>query len=192
MGGPWDRPNSGSEPGKARWLAKGNPEEMPRISDSNYHEGMAISLSPPVCLSTCTLFPPNKCFTWFTTFHFFVEIHFLQSHMGQGLVTCCWSLVVWWLEFSSLTAPAWLQSLAGNWKPAANHCRRRPPVISINWIASHSKEWWVTALRVGMWQKTGVFHGRSNILGHLTPIDYFCYHRTVEQNGDQTVFRAFS
>jgi len=37
-----------SEPGKARRLAKGNPELL-LISDSNYHEGMTL-LSPFVCL----------------------------------------------------------------------------------------------------------------------------------------------
>ena len=29
-----DKPNTDSELGKARWLAKGNPEEMPHLSDS--------------------------------------------------------------------------------------------------------------------------------------------------------------
>ena len=45
-GGPWNKPNTDSEPGKARWLAKGNPEEMPH-------------LGPPVSLS---LFLPKKYF----------------------------------------------------------------------------------------------------------------------------------
>ena len=33
-----------------------------------------------VCLRTCTLFPPNKCFTCFTSFCFSVEIHFLEMN----------------------------------------------------------------------------------------------------------------
>ena len=37
-GGPWNKPNTDSEPGKARWLAKGNPEEMPHERDLNYQE----------------------------------------------------------------------------------------------------------------------------------------------------------
>ena len=69
MGGSWDIPNTDSEPGKARWSAKGNPEEMPHISDSSYHKGATLSLSLLLCLSTHTLFPPNKHFTCFTAFH---------------------------------------------------------------------------------------------------------------------------
>ena len=45
MGGPQYIPDMDSEPGKARWLAKGNPEEMPPKSDSNYTEGMTLSES---------------------------------------------------------------------------------------------------------------------------------------------------
>ena len=37
-GVPPDKPNTDSEPGKARWLAKGNPEEMPHERDLNYQE----------------------------------------------------------------------------------------------------------------------------------------------------------
>lgn len=33
-----------------------------------------------VCLCTRTLFPPNKCFTCFTSFGFSVEIHFLEMN----------------------------------------------------------------------------------------------------------------
>jgi len=35
-----------SDPGKAERLAKGNPEEMPHKSDSNYHEGMTPLVHP--------------------------------------------------------------------------------------------------------------------------------------------------
>ena len=49
---------------------------MSHISDSNYHEDTAVSLSPTVCLSIYILFLPNKHFTCFTTFHLYTEIHF--------------------------------------------------------------------------------------------------------------------
>ena len=54
-------------------------EEMPHISDSNYDEGLTLSLSPPMCLSTRTLSPPNEYFTCFITFHPFVGIHFYKA-----------------------------------------------------------------------------------------------------------------
>ena len=38
---------------------------MPHTSDSNYQEGATCSLSPPMCLPTHTLFPPNKHFTYY-------------------------------------------------------------------------------------------------------------------------------
>ena len=44
-----------------------------------------------MCLSTRTLFPPNKHITCFTTFRLFVEIHFPSQLTGQGLVTGHWS-----------------------------------------------------------------------------------------------------
>ena len=61
-----------------------NPEEMSHISDSNYHEGRTLPLSPPVCLSTCTLFPPNKHFTCFTTCRLCGN-SFLQSRRARAL-----------------------------------------------------------------------------------------------------------
>ena len=64
-----------SEPGKARWLAKGNLEEMPQISDSSYHKGMILSLSSPMCLFTSTCF---------TTFHLCGN-SFLQSQRPRVL-----------------------------------------------------------------------------------------------------------
>ena len=42
-GGPWGIPNT--EPGKSRWSVKGNSEEMPHKSDSNYQEGRTLSVS---------------------------------------------------------------------------------------------------------------------------------------------------
>ena len=43
-GGPWDISNTDSEPGKPRWLIKGNLQEMHHKSDSNYCEGVNFSL----------------------------------------------------------------------------------------------------------------------------------------------------
>ena len=57
---------------------------MPHISDSNNHEGMTLSLSHPVCLSTRTLFPPNEHFTCFTTFCLCGN-SFLQSQRARAL-----------------------------------------------------------------------------------------------------------
>ena len=54
---------------------------------STASEGVSLSLSSPVCLFTFTLLSPDKHFTCFTTFHFFMEIDFLQSCTGQALVT---------------------------------------------------------------------------------------------------------
>ena len=56
-----DKSNTDSEPGKARWLVKRNPEESPHESDSN--DRACGTLSEPVCVSIhgyFTLFPPNK------------------------------------------------------------------------------------------------------------------------------------
>ena len=45
----WDIPNIGAEPGKSKWLGKGNPEEMPHIRDLNCHKGATLSES--ACVS---------------------------------------------------------------------------------------------------------------------------------------------
>ena len=48
MRGSRDIANMDLEPGEARGLAKGDPEEVPHISDSNYHEDR--TLSEPACV----------------------------------------------------------------------------------------------------------------------------------------------
>ena len=67
--GSWDIPNMDCEPGKSKWLAKGNPKEMPYISDFNCHERVTKGpLSELTCVSIHTYhtpFPPNKHFTCF-------------------------------------------------------------------------------------------------------------------------------
>ena len=117
-----------SESSKARWLTTGNPEEILHLSDSNCHKGMTLSLSPHMCLPTRTLFPPNKHFTCFPTFHFCMGIHFYKA---GGPVPHHWplALLVWWLVFSALGLTLvsgvsgfrlWYQN------PASRHCRLRP------------------------------------------------------------------
>ena len=84
VGESWEIPNMDSEPDKSKWLAKGNPEEMPHISDLNCHR--LCHLSPPVCVSTYAilLFPPDKHFTCFITFCFCGN-SFLQSQRARAL-----------------------------------------------------------------------------------------------------------
>ena len=93
MGGPWDKPNMYSEPGKARWLIKGNTEEIPHISDSNYHKGETLSLSPPMCVYSHVLFflLINTLLVSLLSVSLWKFIS--TKLMGQGLVTAHWSLV---------------------------------------------------------------------------------------------------
>ena len=81
-------PKMDCEPGKSKWLAKGNPEEMSHKSNSNCHDGVTQRF----CLSTRTVlfFSPGKYFTCFTTFCLCGN-SFLQSWMTRALVTDQWS-----------------------------------------------------------------------------------------------------
>ena len=95
-GGPRDKANMDSEPGKARKLATRSLEEMPHISDSNYHRDVALSEPARVCVfthSSHTLFSPNKHLTCLTLFCLWGN-SFLQRLRARGLVTGHWSLVV--------------------------------------------------------------------------------------------------
>ena len=81
------------EPCKSKWLDKGNPEEMPCVSDLNCQEGTFLSLSLPLCLSTCTIlfFPPNKYLIFFFFYYFLSSWEFFSIKLkGQGLVTDYW------------------------------------------------------------------------------------------------------
>ena len=108
LGGSWDIPNTDSEQGKARWLAKGSLEELPHKSDLSYHEGATLSLSPPVCLSTRNLFPPNKHFA--SLLSVFVGIHFCKA---KGPGPCQWSLVTGLLARIQLSHCHGLMSSSG-------------------------------------------------------------------------------
>ena len=119
MGGPWNTPNTDSEIGRARWLAKGNPEETSQKSGLNCHE--SLTLSEPVHVSIHTyFFAPSKHFTHFTTSHLYVEIRSYTAG-GPGPSTGDWFR---WPsgQDSVLTALAWLQSLSGNRSPASSSC----------------------------------------------------------------------
>ena len=76
MGGHWYIPNMDSESAKERCLPKGTPEEnLIKVIQSTTRTRRSVLVS--VCLFTCTLLPPNKCFT---SFGFSVEIHFLEMN----------------------------------------------------------------------------------------------------------------
>ena len=119
-----------SEPGRARWLAKGNLEEMPWKSDSNYHEGVALLESTHVLIHIyCTLLLLLN--TWF---------HYFLSLCGNSFLHSWWDRVL-----SLATGPWWSNSYdspllllrpdfclwLGNWNSASNHFRSRPLKFSL-------------------------------------------------------------
>ena len=61
MGGSWDKPSKDCEAGKSQWLAKGNLEEMPHESNSNYHKGTTQQLRDSLWVCLC-LFTGNVFF----------------------------------------------------------------------------------------------------------------------------------
>lgn len=76
--------------GKARWLAKGNLEEMPHINDSNSHEDTALSESTYMWLFTCTIFLLIN--TWLVSLLSVSLWEFISKKLiAQGLVTGYWS-----------------------------------------------------------------------------------------------------
>ena len=68
MGLHWETLQMDPEPGKARGLSRGNPEEMLHKSDSNYPEGTTLWICP-VSIFTCTFFLLIN--TWF---HYFLSL----------------------------------------------------------------------------------------------------------------------
>ena len=101
---------------------------MPHISDSNYHKGATLSLSPPMCLSTRTLLPPDKYL-----FHYFLSLwEFISTKpKGQGLVNGHWSsgedsaLSLLWPDFNLwLGIEILLQAAVGRGHPRPrSECR---------------------------------------------------------------------
>ena len=67
-------------------IGQGKPEDLPGISDLNYPKAMILSLSPLVYIHTY-FFPPNKCFTCFTSFHLLI-IPFSKAELFTG--HCPW------------------------------------------------------------------------------------------------------
>ena len=105
-------------PGKSKWLSKGDPEEMPHKSDSNFHNGanqwLDLSLSPPVYLSSPTaLFFLLLNTLLASVLSVFVEILFCKAKgpwpmsLTTGLVT-----KIWCFQHGDPT-----QSLTGNPNP---------------------------------------------------------------------------
>ena len=88
------------------------------------------SLSPPMCLSTCTLLPPSICFPCFTAFHLCGNTS-PQSWQARALSTATdtHGLVA---RTQHSYCRSWLQPLARNQNPASGCCRLRPPEIILN------------------------------------------------------------
>ena len=84
-------------------------------------------MSLPMCLSTCTLFQPNKYFSCFATFHLFLGIHFCPAD-GPGPCHCPGLVVRIQLSLLQPDFSLWL----GNGNPASSHCRPRPSEIITN------------------------------------------------------------
>ena len=61
----------------AQPLSPPSPPACNLSSDSDYHKG--IARSPLVCVSTRSLFPPNRHFTRFTALSLSMEIHFYTA-----------------------------------------------------------------------------------------------------------------
>ena len=135
-----DRPNTGSGPGKARWLARGNWKKCPykwfKLSQGC---GKSLSLSPPLWV-----YPRVRFFllinTCFTTFHLYVEFHL---YTADGSWSCPWPWIPGVLVVRMQCSPCLgLTSISGQESnPALSHCRPRLPEIS--WVG-----WWGESAKV--------------------------------------------
>lgn len=131
-GGSWDIPNMNFEPGKSKWVAKGNLEEMPHISYLNFHEGtifLSLRLVPGSIYTYCSLSPPNKHFTCFLTFCLCGNF-FLQSQRARALSLTTYPVARIWCSHHC----TWPQFLARNQSPASSHCRLKLPEIISGYI----------------------------------------------------------
>ena len=102
MGRPWDVPNTDSEPGKSKWLVKGNLEEMHHECNPN---STSMQLSTSLSLWACPcIYPhglesfPNKYF-----FHYFPSCgnSFLQSQRARALSLTTGQVVRIWCSHCS-------------------------------------------------------------------------------------------
>lgn len=71
MGGSWAVSDMDSEPGKSKWFAKENLEEMSYISDLNCHMGAALSLS--LWAHSC-IYPHVLIFLLINTLHVSIKL----------------------------------------------------------------------------------------------------------------------
>ena len=137
MEGPWPIPNMGSEPpGKARWLATGNPQEITHITDLAHVSdlthvsltvGARLCLSLPVCLPTCYPFPASEhCIV--SPLPISMQKFISIQLAGQGLVIGHWSLVARMSHcYRDWALP---QSLGRNWSLPSSCYRLSPPNIN--------------------------------------------------------------
>ena len=126
-GGSWDTPNMDSEPDRSRWLAKGNPEEMPHKIDSNHHKGMALPRSTCVSIHTYCTLSPDKHLTCFTTFSLCGN-SFLQNWRAKALsLTAGLVAKTWCSHCQDSTLISGPQSLARNQNLASSCWRPGPP-----------------------------------------------------------------
>ena len=110
---------------QTKWLAKGNPEEIPHISNKLLWGYDSMTHSVSACLSIhmyCTFFfLRNTC----SLLSFFVRILFMKSQRARVLSLATGLVArIWCSHYFYLT-----QSLARNWRPASSDCRPRPPKI---------------------------------------------------------------
>ena len=118
-------------PSKSKWLAKGDPEEMPHKSDSNFHDGatqqLSLSLSLPVCLSTPTVLFFLLINTLLASvLPVFVKILFYKAKGPWP----CHSPLVSWLRSGAFTTVTQLNLWLGTQAPLTpSCCRPRLPEI---------------------------------------------------------------
>ena len=118
----------------ARWLTKGNLEETPHKSDSNYHGEWA-----------CPCVYPH-------IFFFYLQVNILLASL---LFVCMWKFVstqrMGWQGLATGHCPWWSSarvqcshhpdSVSGwNWNPDSSCCRRRPPEIRQKWLQENLSE----------------------------------------------------
>ena len=124
----WDIPNRDCKLVKPKWLSKGNPEVMLHKSDLNHQEGTSLSLtlSLPVCLSTCTLFPLNELLLSLLSIS--MEINFYTAEEPRP---CHWLLTPGGLAAMIRCSHCHgLTSVSGpEWKSYFKPLQARPPEI---------------------------------------------------------------
>ena len=119
VGRSWVKPNTGSGPDKWKWLAKGNPEEMPHVNGSNYQAGATLWVS-----TRTYAFPANKRVLCFITFCLHGNL-FLQSWRARTF-----SLTISLgarIQYSHRGDPTSISG--GERKPTSSRCRSKPPKI---------------------------------------------------------------